>query len=278
MRTNRGKLFGAALGFSFGGPIGALIGTVVGHYFDAGGTKGRFRYSRESEKELHFITSLILLLTGTARADGVVTLQEMEAIRVFFSSQLGYKGPELRFIDDIIRESFRKQVDLQRTCVSIAKRTSYEERLFLLHLNYQVAVSDGRLSAPEEEYIRQVSINLGIQEYDYLAIRNGFSAYRTASGGEGSGSDTGEGSGGFRPGGERPWPMPPRDPYAVLGVRSGCTDEELHKAFRNMAGKYHPDRVSHLGREFIELANRRFTEIHMAYERIRDEREIGGGN
>ncbi|MBW2144864.1 MAG: DnaJ domain-containing protein, partial [Deltaproteobacteria bacterium] len=38
------------------------------------------------------------------------------------------------------------------------------------------------------------------------------------------------------------------------------------KAYRRLAGKYHPDRVNHLGEEFKELAERRFKEIQDAYQ------------
>jgi DnaJ like chaperone protein len=256
MKRFEGKLFGAALGFSFGGPIGALIGAALGHYFDSSHEKKAVHPSTKSEKELTFIISLILLLSGTARADGRVTVQEIEAIKHFFKYQLGYRGPEFWFIERLIHQSFQKEIVLPETCDSIIERTSYEERLFLLHLNYQVAVSDGWLSPPEEEFIKQASMNLGIHEYDYVSIRNTFNAYREASGGIRAPSHLA------------------RDPYTVLGLTPRCTHEEVQKAYRNLANKYHPDKVSHLGKEFIELANKRFTEIGQAYKQIKNERGI----
>lgn len=256
MKRFEGKLFGAALGFSFGGPIGALIGAVVGHYFDSSHEKRAVRYSKKGEKELTFITSLVLLLSGTARADGQVTIQEVDAIKNFFKYQLGYRGPEFLFIERLIHESFQKEIVLPETCASIIERTSYEERLFLLHLNYQVAVSDGWVSPAEEVYIRQASMNLGIHEYDYVSIKNAFTTYRGASGGINAASRV------------------IQNPYSVLNLGPDCTDDEVHKAYRNLANKYHPDKVSHLGKEFIELANKRFTEIGQAYERIKNERGL----
>ena len=59
-----------------------------------------------------------------------------------------------------------------------------------------------------------------------------------------------------------------RDPYEVLGLRRGATLEEVKKAYRELAGKYHPDKVSHLGDEFKVLAERRFKEINEAYQEI----------
>jgi hypothetical protein len=58
------------------------------------------------------------------------------------------------------------------------------------------------------------------------------------------------------------------DPYAVLGIRRGATDEEIKEAYRVAAAKYHPDKVTHLGKEFQRLAHQRFVAIQQAYERL----------
>jgi len=63
----------------------------------------------------------------------------------------------------------------------------------------------------------------------------------------------------------------PRDPYAVLGVSRDSSLEEIKIAYRELAAKYHPDKVQHLGEEFGELAEARFKEIQEAYREIREE-------
>ncbi len=60
----------------------------------------------------------------------------------------------------------------------------------------------------------------------------------------------------------------PKDPYEVLGIRKGASLDEIKRAYRTLASKYHPDKVSHLGDEFRELAEQRFKEIKEAYERL----------
>jgi hypothetical protein len=59
-----------------------------------------------------------------------------------------------------------------------------------------------------------------------------------------------------------------RDPYAVLGLERGASREEIRKAYRDLAVKYHPDRVQHLGEEFRVLAEKRFKEIRRAYSEL----------
>ena len=59
-----------------------------------------------------------------------------------------------------------------------------------------------------------------------------------------------------------------KDPYEILGVSPQATQEEIKSAYRKQAQRYHPDRVSHLGEEFQQIAKEKFQEIQSAYERL----------
>jgi DnaJ like chaperone protein len=58
------------------------------------------------------------------------------------------------------------------------------------------------------------------------------------------------------------------NPYHVLGLAPGAPPEKIKRAYRELASKYHPDKVSHLGEEFKDLAERRFKEIQQAYNEL----------
>jgi hypothetical protein len=60
-----------------------------------------------------------------------------------------------------------------------------------------------------------------------------------------------------------------KDPWTVLGVPKDASQEKIKQAYRQLANRYHPDKVSHLGDEFRNLAERRFKEIQEAYEHLR---------
>ncbi len=59
------------------------------------------------------------------------------------------------------------------------------------------------------------------------------------------------------------------DPYQILEIEIGASQEEIKQAFRQLAGKYHPDKVEYLGEEFKVLAEKRFKDIQRAYEELR---------
>ena len=61
----------------------------------------------------------------------------------------------------------------------------------------------------------------------------------------------------------------PRDPYQVLDIGRNASQTEIQQAFKRLAGKYHPDKVHHLGKEFKDLAEKRFKEIQEAYQALK---------
>jgi hypothetical protein len=67
-------------------------------------------------------------------------------------------------------------------------------------------------------------------------------------------------------------PQAPDDPFAVLGVASSASDAEIDRAYRQLMGRFHPDRVSGAADDIRAVAEVRAREINAAYDRIRDRR------
>lgn len=237
-----GKVLGAGIGYFLGGPLGAVLGGVIGHYVkDAPLGEGRARPEadprvRQQQQELHFVASLVGILTAMIKADGEVRQEEVKAVRTFFSERLGYRGESLDIVRDLIKQFLRTGVDLDALCVDFARRSDYASRLLLVECLLEVALADGSLAPAEEAVFDRAVGLLGIAAGDLANLRS-------------------RGR--------------PHADYEVLGVPASAELEDVKRAYRELAKKYHPDMVAHLGTEFRELANRKFLEVQQAYDRIR---------
>lgn len=62
------------------------------------------------------------------------------------------------------------------------------------------------------------------------------------------------------------------NPYEVLQIPRDATQEEIHKAWLNLAAQYHPDKAAHLGPDLQKLAEQRFKEIQRAYDILKQDK------
>ncbi len=62
--------------------------------------------------------------------------------------------------------------------------------------------------------------------------------------------------------------------YKILEIERTASNDEVKKAYRKMAMKYHPDKVSHLGEDYRKSADEKFKKVNEAYEKIKKERNM----
>lgn len=276
MSTWKGKAIGAGIGLFVFGPIGAIIGGIIGHGYDekvdreaalmGAGRQGgdpwaaqRYAYQQprperpsqtydrvrdlsSDDRQLIFVTNLTTLLVSVAMADGVFRPEEERAILSFFTRN-GFAGGDLDLIKRIVKEVTQQKPDFAAVCQEFSRIAKPQDRLLLLRTLYIVAMSDREFHPEEGRVIDTIAERLGISESEKKSIASEFISDKDRC-------------------------------YQVLGVSEYATDEEIKKAYHEQAGKYHPDRVSHLGKEFIELANQRFQAINEAYQTLSKQRRL----
>ncbi len=239
-----GKWIGGGLGWALGGgPIGALLGFAIGSMFDKSGndsvenmTKTRGRYQSTPND---FGASLLVLVAAVMKADGKILKSELEYVRRFFNKQFGSEKTKQHLL--VLRELLKKDIPIQEVCLQIKTYTMYPARLQLMHLLFGVAAVDGEMHESELAVIRQIASYLGIRQADYTSIKAMF--LKEVDG-----------------------------DYKILEITKNASDEEVKKAYRKMAVKYHPDKVSHMGDEYKVSAKQKFQKMKDAYDRIKKQR------
>jgi len=237
-----GKWIGGGLGWVMGGPIGGLLGFLVGSMVDS----ATFRVSTDTSEDVRttpggFGVTLIVLIAAVMKADGKVLKSELDFVKQFFVRQFGRDSASEATM--MLKDLLKQEIPLMDVCRQIARNMDYSSRLQLLQLLFNVSLADGTVHQSEQEIINRISVNIGISSADFTSIRNMFIPETDSS-------------------------------YKILEIEPSATDDEVKKAYRRMAMKYHPDKVSHLGEDFRKTADEKFRKVNEAYERIRKERNM----
>jgi DnaJ like chaperone protein len=235
------RWIGGGVGFVAGGPLGALLGFLIGTVIDNTRIETRTYASGSGTTPGAFGMSLLVLVAAVMKADGKVVKAELDFVKQFFMRQFGHEtaAEALQLLRDILKQ----EIPLRDVCIQIAANMDYASRLQLLHMLYGISASDGRYDSSEVRVVESIAGYLGISDADQKSIRNMF--------------------------------IPDTDSaYKILETQKSATDEELKKAYRKMAIKYHPDKVSHLGEDFRKDADEKFKKVNEAWEKIKKERNI----
>ncbi len=243
--SNYGKLIGAGLGWALGGPIGAIIGFVAGTFLDS--TTVLTTHSYDEEIPRHhtgkgdFAMSLLVLSAAVMKADGKILKSELEYVKVFFVRQFGVSRTQE--LMKILKEILLKEIPMQDVCAQIQYNMQYPLRLQLLHYLFGIAGADSAISTDEIHLLEKIAHYLGIGNNDFESIT---AMFRINS----------------------------ESHYKILEIEKTATNDEVKKAYRKMAVKYHPDKVTHLGDEFQKAAKEKFQKVQQAYEKIKKERGL----
>lgn len=242
-----GKFFGGLTGFTFGGPLGALVGAAAGHAFDklredqddadippigSGFTGGR------TAKETAFSVAVIVLGAKMAKVDGVVTRAEIDAFKQVFRVPPSETRNVARIFDAAKRDAQGFEPYARQMAILFRNEPVILEEL--LAGLFHIARADSGISNAKQQFLRRVGDIFGLDAAGFARVRDRF------------------------------LPAPSSDPYQVLGVSADLSGEEIKKAYRRLICEHHPDTLIARGlpREFLAQANERMASINAAYDEI----------
>jgi DnaJ like chaperone protein len=232
-----GKIGGAAAGMLVGGPIGAAVGVLAGHFLiDRDAAAG------DGDPGIAFTIAMIALAAKMAKADGVVSDEEVEAFDRVFRVPPDEQTSVRRFFDLARQDTAGYEAYAGQIARLYAGQPAVLEDI--LDGLFEIAKADGVLHPGEDAFLERVAEIFGFAPSEYRRIRASH----------------------FEP--------DAADPYVVLGVTYDASDEEIKRTYRFLVRENHPDSLIARGvpEEFIRLATDKLASINGAYEKIQAER------
>ena len=233
------KLLWGGLGWVFAGPIGAILGYTYASMSE--GQSSQWTSQSTQTKHGDFVISVLVLFAKVMKADGQLLRSELDYVKNFLKQQFGIQ--QTRELMAVFKDILDQEYPLKDVCRQIQRSMDHPSRLELIHILYGLSASDGHVHPDEVRVIQTIANYLNVNNNDYESIKAMFAKDEEA-------------------------------PYRVLEISRSASDNEVKRAFRKMANKYHPDKVSHLGKEMQKLAEDKFKAVNDAYQQIKKDRNI----
>ena len=237
MPLNKKFLWGG-LGWVIGGPIGAILGYTIA---SMNTNQAGYRSIGPKTKPADFIISVLVLFAKVMKADGQLLKSELDYVKQFLIKQLGSK--QTLQLMGVFKDILKQDYPLKDVCWQIQKSMDHPSRLELIHVLFGLSAADGHMHQDEIRVINTISNYLNINNQDFNSIKAMFIKNSDSA-------------------------------YKILEIKPNANNDDIKKAFRKMANKYHPDKVAHLGSEMQKLAEDKFKAVNDAYQSIKKERGL----
>ena len=231
-----GSLIGGFVGFSFAGPIGALIGSMLGGKISSSRRAG-FQRSFASPQQV-FAISLIILTAKLAKADGHVSKEELIAIK----QKLKVPDHEIDQVGKIFNKAKKDSLGYESYAQQISQIYQNNPAVLdeVINILFYIAEADGKVSNSELAMIRNIAKIFALTDSQFEGIKESR-----------KGSDK-------------------LNPYVVLGCTSNDDFATIRKKYLKLSKEHHPDVLVSKGvpNEVIEESKKKMRAINSAFDKI----------
>jgi DnaJ like chaperone protein len=234
-----GGIVGGFVGFTLLGPIGALVGSVVGSRMSENRT--RRRNPNNFDHQVAFFAALFACFAKISKADGVVSKEEVSKIEEFISTKFNLDKEQRNFAINIFQKAKDDNVSFEAYAEQLYSllKQSPNSLLIFYELLFELAMADGELHPAEEKILKKA---LNIFKLPLNTFKDLYEKYVSNI----------------------------IDHYQVLGVNKNMSFSEIRQIYLKKRKEFHPDMLISKGlpEELIEKAKIKFIEIQEAYEEL----------
>ena len=231
-----GSLIGGFVGFSFAGPIGALIGSMVGGRISSARRSG-FQRSFAPPQQI-FAIALIILTAKLAKADGHVSKEELVAIK----DKLKIPEHEIDQVGKIFNKAKEDALGYEPYAKQIAQIYKSNPAVLdeIINILFYIAEADSNVSDSEIAMIRDIAKIFGLSESQFEGIKESRKS-----------SDK-------------------LNPYVVLGCDPNDDFTTIRKKYLLLSKEHHPDILVSKGvpQEVIEESKKKMRAINSAFDQF----------
>lgn len=261
-----GKILGGIFGVLLAGPMGLIIGVMIGHYFDRGLKNSKLFGNNHSNTEAQqtFFKITFQVLGYIAKSDGVVTEAELDRARDIMQ-RLNLNETQRQKAMQAFNEGKLASFDLDTALHTLLTRCHRHRLLLQIFIDFQTraATIDNHLDSQKEKILSHICQRLGFTTnfnqnnfFEDLFRQFNQQQYSSQQQYQQHAQKRNQGS--------------LEDAYRLLGITSTATAIDIKKAYRKLMSQNHPDKLTAQGLppEMLKLATEKTQKIQAAYEQI----------
>ena len=196
-----------------------------------------------SNNSNNFLFNSLSLMAKLSYADGVISSDEIEVVEEFLLKTMNINQTELSQMMTIFNQSKNSPKPFEYFATNLSDNYEVNILYAILDVLFLIALADGTVSAEEELLLLEAEVIFGIKGSMYHQFKSQSHTQKSNK----------------------------KEYYLdILGLEINATQDELKKTYRRLAMKFHPDKVNHLGEEFITEAEIKMKEINEAYEYLKN--------
>jgi len=215
-----------------------------------------------SDKVLEAITKLSWIVI---KADECISEDELYVFRDYMFQNFG-SAATAEAIDVMRYLQYKGNVSSQEATKVLNDKLNDAEKMQVLQFLFQLAAADGELHVAELQLLNQIADEMQISQTDFTYLKNAYNYMYNRR--YSSSQSQNQYSSSVRRSGSM------ESAYAVLGVKSSDSNEDIKAAYRRLAIANHPDKVQHLGETAHSEAEKRFSQINEAYNKVKKARNL----